>query len=219
MTAPSGLRRWLPAYAALALVWGNSFLFIKVAVEALHPLHVTLGRMVLGAATLLLALAVTRRRLPRDARLWGHFAVVSVALTTVPFTLFAYGEQHVSSVLAAIWNATTPLCTLLFTLLLLREERPTRAAVVGLGLGFVGVLVVLGAWRPMSGGALAGSAACFGAAASYGIGGSTCGDSSAEAPSPRSCSVHGSLPSAPCRWPFCARCSPSRCRARMSRCR
>ncbi len=199
MTAPSGLRRWLPAYAALALVWGNSFLFIKVAVEALHPLHVTLGRMVLGAATLLLALAVTRRRLPRDARLWGHFAVVSVALTTVPFTLFAYGEQHVSSVLAAIWNATTPLCTLLFTLLLLREERPTRAAVVGLGLGFVGVLVVLGAWRPMSGGALAGSAACFGAAASYGIGGSTCGDSSAEAPSPRSCSVHGSLPSAPCR--------------------
>ncbi|MDP9418116.1 MAG: DMT family transporter [Actinomycetota bacterium] len=163
--------RWLPAYVALAFVWGNSFLFIKVAVASLHPVQVTLGRMVLGAATLLLALALTRQRLPRDLPLWGHFAVVSVLLTTLPFTLFAYGEQHVSSVLAAIWNATTPLCTLLFTLLLLREERPTRSAILGLAVGFVGVLVVLGVWRPMPGGALAGSAACFAAAASYGIGG------------------------------------------------
>ncbi len=163
--------RWLPAYVALAFVWGNSFLFIKVAVASLHPVQVTLGRMVLGAATLLLALALTRQRLPRDLPLWGHFAVVSVLLTTLPFTLFAYGEQHVSSVLAAIWNATTPLCTLLFTLLLLREERPTTSAILGLAVGFVGVLVVLGVWRPMPGGALAGSAACFAAAASYGIGG------------------------------------------------
>ncbi len=162
---------WLPAYAGLALVWGNSFLFIKVAVEHLHPVQVTLARMFLGAATLLIVLAAMRQPLPREPRLWAHFAVVSVALTTVPFTLFAYGEQHVSSVLAAIWNATTPLCTLLFTLLLLREERPTKPAMTGLALGFVGVLVVLGVWRPMSGGAWAGSAACFAAAACYGVGG------------------------------------------------
>ncbi len=163
--------RWLPAYVGLALLWGNSFLFIKVAVGHLHPVQVTLARMVLGAATLLLVLAVMRQQLPREPRVWAHFAVVSVALTTLPYTLFAYGEQHVSSVLAAIWNATTPLCTLLFTLLLLRDERPTRRGMIGLGLGFLGVLVVLGVWRPMPGGAWLGSAACFAAAACYGIGG------------------------------------------------
>ncbi|MFD1933589.1 MULTISPECIES: DMT family transporter [Nonomuraea] len=166
--------RWLPAFLLLALIWGNSFFFIKVAVSALHPLQVSFGRMAIGAATLLVALAVTRKALPRDPRLWGHFQVASVVLTTVPFTLFAYGEQYVSSVVAAIWNATTPLCTLAFTLLL-RAEKANASRVAGLGIGFAGVMVVLGVWQPMDGGRLGGSLACFGAALCYGIGGSYLG--------------------------------------------
>ncbi|MGW5684845.1 DMT family transporter [Nonomuraea sp. NPDC003754] len=166
--------RWLPAFLLLALIWGNSFFFIKVAVGALHPLQISFGRMAIGAATLLAALAVSRKALPRDPRLWGHFQVASVVLTTLPFTLFAYGEQYVSSVVAAIWNATTPLCTLAFTLLL-RTEKPNAGRVAGLGLGFAGVMVVLGVWQPMDGGQLGGSLACFGAALCYGIGGSYLG--------------------------------------------
>lgn len=166
--------QWLPAYVLLALIWGNSFFFIKVAVEALHPLQVSFGRMLIGTAVLLLALAATRRALPRDPRLWGHFQVASVVLTTLPFTLFAYGEQYVSSVVAAIWNATTPLCTLAFTLLL-RSERPTASRVTGLGLGFAGVMVVLGVWQPLDGGRLGGSMACFAAALCYGVGGAYLG--------------------------------------------
>ncbi|WP_328808409.1 DMT family transporter [Nonomuraea montanisoli] len=164
-----GAGRWLPAFLVLAAIWGNSFFFIKVAVEVLRPLQVSFARMVLGAAALLAVVAVSRRGLPRDPRLWGHFQVASVVLTTVPFTLFAYGEQYVSSVVASIWNATTPLCTLAFTLLL-RAERPTAGRVAGLGLGFAGVMVVLGVWQPMAGGQLAGSLACFGAAVCYGVG-------------------------------------------------
>ncbi|MFI9589851.1 DMT family transporter [Nonomuraea sp. NPDC052265] len=166
--------RWLPAFLLLAAIWGNSFFFIKIAVGALHPLQVSFGRMAVGAATLLIALAVTRRPLPRDPRLWGHFQIASVVLTTLPFTLFAYGEQYVSSVVAAIWNATTPLCTLAFTLVL-RAERATAARAAGLGLGFAGVMVVLGVWQPMAGGQLGGSLACFGAALCYGIGGAYMG--------------------------------------------
>lgn len=166
--------RWLPAFLLLAAIWGNSFFFIKIAVGALHPLQVSFGRMAVGAATLLIALAVTRRALPRDPRLWGHFQIASVVLTTLPFTLFAYGEQYVSSVVAAIWNATTPLCTLAFTLVL-RAERATAARAAGLGLGFAGVMVVLGVWQPMAGGQLGGSLACFGAALCYGIGGAYMG--------------------------------------------
>lgn len=168
------MRRWLPAYLVLALVWGNSFFFIKVAVGEMHPLQVSFTRMVIGAATLLAALAISRKALPRDPRLWGHFQVASIVLTTLPFTLFAWGEQYVSSVVAAIWNATTPLCTLAFTLLL-RAEKPTASRVAGLGLGFAGVMVVLGVWQPMAGGQLGGSLACFAAALCYGVGGAYMG--------------------------------------------
>ncbi|RSN04220.1 EamA family transporter [Nonomuraea sp. WAC 01424] len=166
--------RWLPAFLLLAAIWGNSFFFIKIAVGALHPLQVSFGRMAVGAVTALRVLAVTRQGLPRDPRLWGHFQIASVVLTTLPFTLFAYGEQYVSSVVAAIWNATTPLCTLAFTLLL-RAERATAARAAGLGLGFAGVMVVLGVWQPMAGGQLGGSLACFGAALCYGVGGAYMG--------------------------------------------
>lgn len=166
--------RWLPAFVLLAAIWGNSFFFIKVAVGHLEPLQVSFGRMVIGAATLLVALAISRKALPRDPRLWGHFQIASIVLTTLPFTLFAYGEQYVSSVVASIWNATTPLCTLAFTLLL-STEKATANRVAGLGLGFAGVMIVLGIWQPMDGGQIGGSLACFAAAACYGLGGAYMG--------------------------------------------
>ncbi|WP_433441038.1 DMT family transporter [Nonomuraea sp. CA-141351] len=168
------LKPWLPGFLLLAAIWGNSFFFIKVAVEVLQPLQVSFGRMAIGALVLLTAVLFGGKRLPRDPRLWGHFQIASIVLTTLPFTLFAYGEQYVSSVVAAIWNATTPLCTLAFTLLL-RSEKPTPGRVAGLGLGFAGVMVVLGVWQPLAGGQLGGSLACFGAAACYGLGGAYMG--------------------------------------------
>jgi drug/metabolite transporter (DMT)-like permease len=164
------LRDWLPAYLCIALLWGCSFLFIKVAVGQLHPLYVSLARVGVGALTLLAVLAVTRQRLPRDPRLWAHLGVVAVLMNTAPFTLFGFGEQRVSSVLAGIWNATTPLFTLLVTLSVFRQERPTRSRMLGLAVGFVGVLVVLGVWRGVGGAGLAGQLMCGGAAVCYGFG-------------------------------------------------
>ncbi|MEV0651240.1 DMT family transporter [Phytomonospora sp. NPDC050363] len=170
MTTPP-LRTWLPAFVVLALVWGNSFLFIKIAVADVHPVQLAFTRIAVGALTLLAVLALTKDRVPRDPKLWAHLFIASTVMTTIPFVLFGYGEMHVSSVEAAIWNATTPLCTLLFTIALLKSERPTLPRIAGLVLGFLGVMLVLGVWRPMDGGALGGSLACFGAAACYGLGG------------------------------------------------
>jgi drug/metabolite transporter (DMT)-like permease len=162
-------RGWVPPFVLLAMIWGASFLFIKVGVRELHPLYVTLGRVGAGALALLVVLAVTRDRLPRDPRLWAHLVVVAATANALPFTLFGYGEERISSVLAGIWNATTPLVALPVAVLAFRTEQMTARRAVGVGLGFVGVLVVLGVWRGVGGAELTGQLMCFGAAACYGI--------------------------------------------------
>ncbi|MEU4641073.1 DMT family transporter [Micromonospora sp. NPDC023814] len=165
----AALRSWLPGFVALAAIWGSSFLFIKVGVEELHPLHLTLYRVGAGAVTLLVVLAVLRDRLPTEPRVWAHLAVVAAFGVAVPFTLFGYGEQRVESMLAGIWNATTPLIVLPLAVLVFRTERLTVRRAVGLALGFVGVLVVLGVWQGVGGAHFVGQLMCFGAAACYGV--------------------------------------------------
>ncbi len=157
-------------FAALALVWGFSFLFIKVGTEAFAPLQVALGRMVFGAAVLAAALAVKRERLPGCVRIWAHLSVSAFFLNTLPYSLFAYAELTISSGLAGICNATSPLFGMLLSLAALSEDRPTRRRVAGLVVGFGGVLIVLGAWRGFSGQDPAGTAMALGAAASYSVG-------------------------------------------------
>ena len=163
------LRRWLPSYMVLAAIWGTSFLFIKVGVRELHPLWLTFGRVAAGAAVLLVVLAVTRDRLPRDRALWGHLTVVATFGVSVPFTLFGFGEQRVSSVLAGIWNAATPLVALPLAVLVFRTERMTWRRAAGIAIGFAGVLVVLGVWRGTGGSQLTGQLMCFGAAMCYAV--------------------------------------------------
>lgn len=165
----AALRSWLPGFIALGVIWGSSFLFIKVGVTELHPLHLTLYRVATGAATLLVVLAVLRDRLPREPRVWAHLLVVALFGVAVPFTLFGYGEQRVESMLAGIWNATTPLIVLPLAVLVFRTERLTARRAVGLALGFVGVLVVLGVWEGVGGSHFTGQLMCLGAAACYGV--------------------------------------------------
>jgi drug/metabolite transporter (DMT)-like permease len=113
---------------------------------------------------------VTRRPIPRNPSLWGHLAVVSLLLCILPFTLFAWAEQEISSGLASIYNATTPLTTLAFAMLVLSTERLTRDRGLGLGFGFVGVLVIVGPWSIGSeGSGLVPQLACLAATTSYGL--------------------------------------------------
>ncbi|MEO6866857.1 MAG: EamA family transporter, partial [Gaiellales bacterium] len=79
---------WPWQLAALALIWGSSFMLIKVGLEAFGPLQVAAGRISIGAITLLIALAVTGTRLPRPGRIWGHALVVGVLMNVIPFSLF-----------------------------------------------------------------------------------------------------------------------------------
>ncbi|MFV0137240.1 DMT family transporter [Streptomyces sp. HMX87] len=161
---------WRLRFAALSLVWGFSFLLIKVGTEGYAPLQVTLGRLAFGTAVLAVVMAVRRQRLPRGARTWAHLAVAGFLLNALPFSLFAYAELTIPSTLAGICNATSPLWGMALSLLALSEDRPTRLRVAGLGIGFLGVLTVLGAWQGFTGLDATGTGLALLASLSYPVG-------------------------------------------------
>ncbi|MBA3349557.1 MAG: DMT family transporter [Actinobacteria bacterium] len=160
---------WRVRLLLLAAIWGSSFLFIKVGLRDFAPLHVALGRMIFGTTVLLAFLALRREPLPHGRRVWGHLAFAGLFGNTLPFFLFAWGETKVSSVLAGIWNGTTPLLTMVVAFLMLPDERPDRDKVIGLTIGFIGVLLIVGPWQGVGSGALLGNLACLAAAACYGV--------------------------------------------------
>jgi drug/metabolite transporter (DMT)-like permease len=168
--AAGGRPRWVGPFVLLSAIWGASFAFIKVAVDAgVAPIWVALWRCLFGAVALWLVCLVRREPIVRDRRTWLHSAIVALILNSVPYTLLAFGETKISSVLAGVWNAVTPLMTIIFVLLLVREEKLTLRRVAGMLAGFVGVLVVLGVWHGVHGGLLIGSLACLGATTCYGL--------------------------------------------------
>ncbi|WP_443058484.1 DMT family transporter [Streptomyces sp. NBC_00442] len=153
--APAARRRpaldWRVRFAGLSLIWGFSFLLIKVGTDGFAPFQVTFGRLLFGTLVLAVAMAVKRERLPRGRRTWLHLTVAAFFLNAAPFSLFAYAELTIPSTLAGICNATSPLWGMALSMVALSEDRPTRRRVAGLGLGFLGVLTVLGAWQGFHG--------------------------------------------------------------------
>ncbi|MGC5243032.1 DMT family transporter [Streptomyces albogriseolus] len=161
---------WRLRFAALSLIWGFSFLLIKVGTQGYAPFQVTLGRLAFGTAVLAVAMAVRREGLPRGVRTWMHLAVAGFLLNALPFSLFAFAELTIPSTLAGICNATSPLWGMALSLVALREDRPTRVRVAGLGFGFLGVLTVLGAWQGFQGLDARGTTLALLASLSYPVG-------------------------------------------------
>ena len=166
-------KSWVPIYIALGIVWGCSFIFIKLGLEFLTPYGVAFGRCALGAITLLIALKIKGFTLPRDRSTWFHLWVVSLLLNVIPGILFAVAETEVTSILAGIINAVTPLMTMLAIMIAFRDEVLKRNQVIGLITGFIGVLIVLGAWQGLGNnpwwavGALLLAVACYGISFPY----------------------------------------------------
>jgi len=138
---------WLGIYLALGIVWGCSFIFIKLGLEFLTPFGVAFGRCALGALALLVWAKYKGIALPKSKVMLFHLWVVSLLLNVIPGILFALAQTEVTSILAGIINAVTPLMTLLAIMMVSRDEKPKRNQVVGILIGFIGVLFVLGAWN------------------------------------------------------------------------
>ena len=124
----------------LAVLWGPSFLLIKIAVAEIPPITLIAGRVGLAAIILYVLLRLGGGNLPRPGRIWLPLAVVALFQTTFPFVLLGWAEQHIDSALAAILNGLTPLFTILLAHLLTTDDKLTPAKVVGIALGLVGVL-------------------------------------------------------------------------------
>lgn len=161
------------AYIGLALTWGSSFLLMKVALQEFTPAQVALGRILVGALTLTTLMVLSRRRWPRERRIWVHMAVVSVLLCVVPFLLFAWAESILPSGIGAILNSTTPIWTAVAMTAIVRGHRLTGGQLAGIALGAVGVLLIMGVWQVVTApeflDSVPAQAACLGATASYGL--------------------------------------------------
>lgn len=166
-------KSWLPAYLALGTVWGCSFIFIELGLEFLTPFGVTFTRCALGAITLLIILKIRKAKLPTQKSTWRKLWVVAMLLNVVPGVLFAFAQQYITSVLAGIINATTPLMTLVFILLLFREEKLKPEQIIGLLVGALGVMTVVGVWKELGDNQLIGvialllAVSCYGASYPY----------------------------------------------------
>ena len=153
----------------LSLIWGWSFLLIKVALRGMTPAAVAFLRIALGAAVMPVVLRVKRIHLPHDATSWRHFAVMGLAYGALPFTLLAWGEQHITSALTAVVNASTGLFTAVAAAVGL-HERLRRPQIVGLVAGISGVAVAAGvSWADLGSSSGAGILAAVAASASYGF--------------------------------------------------
>ncbi len=135
-----GGKEWI-MLLTLAALWGSSFFFFKVMGAALPPLTVVLGRVGLAALILNVWLALRRDYMPTSARTWGAFVAMGMLNNVIPFTLIVLGERRISSGLASILNATTPMFTVLAAHWLTANERLTFGKFAGVVTGFAGVAV------------------------------------------------------------------------------
>jgi drug/metabolite transporter (DMT)-like permease len=134
-------------YTVAGLIWGGSFLFVEYALSALTPVGVAFWRTTFGALAMLIAILVFRSKLPTSLTTWRKMAIAGFFMSSLPFTLFAFAQTHVTSALASIINAVTPMATVVVMLIAFRSEKLLPHVVVGLVVGLVGVLIVLGVWQ------------------------------------------------------------------------
>ncbi len=136
------LKEW-GAFVLLGLIWGSSFLWIKIAVAETGPFMLVTFRLLFGLAGLLVFMALRRQAFPRDRKVLLAFLFMGLFNTALPFTLITWGETIIDSSLASILNATVPLFTIVLAHFWLQDEKITVPRLAGLGVGFLGIVVLV----------------------------------------------------------------------------
>jgi len=127
----------------LGTLWGSSYLFIKVIVAEVPALTLVVGRLALAAILLWGILRARGLSMPRSRRAWGDYAAMGLLSAALPYSLISWGEQYISSGLASLLQATTPIFTVILAQFLTDDERITAPRLAGVILGFVGVVILM----------------------------------------------------------------------------
>ena len=135
---------WL-LFILLGFLWGSSYLFIKIGVDAgLQPFTLVTLRLLVGFVLLAVVVAAAREQLPRGLRTYGHLLVMAAFSVAIPFSLITWAEQSVDSTLASVLNGAVPLFVIVIAAIFLRDEPISINRLVGLAIGFLGVAILVG---------------------------------------------------------------------------
>ena len=135
-------KHWF-AFILLAAIWSSSFLWIKIAIRELSPITLVALRTFFGALVGIIAILVTRTRLPHSRSVWIALMILGLTNVAIPFGLITWGELSIDSAVASILNATVPLFTFLIATIFLNDEGFKPGNIVGLLIGFGGVIILL----------------------------------------------------------------------------
>ena len=149
MAAPTYSNLTMTPYAwgmlvTLSIVWGGTFFFQEIAVQELPVFTIVSIRVLIAALLLWAVTALTANTLPSGVKIWGALFLLALVNNVIPFTLIVWGQQEISSGLAAILNATVPLFTVVIAHFVTTDEKLTRAKFAGVIIGLVGVVVIIG---------------------------------------------------------------------------
>jgi drug/metabolite transporter (DMT)-like permease len=162
------MRTYLALLLSLAAFWGASFMFIEIALEDLEPTTLMAGRCVIAVLFLVAIMGYQGKLARLRGAGWRAYAL-GLINSALPFTLIAWGQQHIDSGVAAIGNASVPIWVALFAIWLAHSERATGMRIVGIVLGLAGVAVLTGAQPETSAWAIAGMLAVVAASVSYAL--------------------------------------------------
>jgi drug/metabolite transporter (DMT)-like permease len=169
MTDRSSQLDWV-IFLLLGFFWGSSYLFIKLAVDDFGTFTLVALRLIVGGVLLWLVIRLAGQRLPRDRRIYGHLIVMAIINITIPFLLITWAEQSVESSLAAILTSPVPLFAIVLSALFLPDEPMRVNGLVGLVVGFIGVVIITSRGLTGAGSSVVGELALLGAALSYAAG-------------------------------------------------
>jgi drug/metabolite transporter (DMT)-like permease len=136
------LKHWL-VFILLGAIWSSSFMWIKIAVQEIGPITLVAFRVLFGLLFGVVVIYIQRIQWPRTLKEWTPLLVLSIANIAIPFFLISWGEQSIDSAVASILNATTPLFTILIAHYLLQDDKMTAPKVLGLLMGFAGVVILM----------------------------------------------------------------------------
>jgi drug/metabolite transporter (DMT)-like permease len=135
-------KHWF-VFILLGTIWSSSFMWIKIAVQEVGPITLVAFRVLFGLLFGVTVILIQRVRLPRSLKEWSPVLILGITNVAIPFFLISWGEQSIDSAVAAILDATVPLFTILIAHYLLHDDKMTVPKVLGLLMGFAGVVILM----------------------------------------------------------------------------